>query len=96
MTTDKYGFRKLLAVFAALYCDLVKAACGGRKLIDTAAKALGIRTKEQCVYLVAIERRKTVRIRARGEFIVELAKAIQKGGNRRMIRPRDNMISTGN
>jgi hypothetical protein len=35
--------------FAALYCDLVKAVCGGRKLIDTAAKALGIRTKEQCV-----------------------------------------------
>jgi hypothetical protein len=42
--------------FAALYCDLVKAYVG-RKLIDTAAKALRIRTKEQCVYLGAIERR---------------------------------------
>ena len=47
--------------------------------MDTAAKALRIRTKAQCVYLEAIERRRPVRFEREANFTVELAKAIQKG-----------------
>ena len=65
--------------FAALYCDLVKAVCGGRKLIDTAAKAFTYQNEGAMCLPGCHRATKTVRIGARGEFIVELAKAIQKG-----------------
>jgi hypothetical protein len=95
MTTDKYGFENSLR-FAALYCDLVKAVCGVRKLIDTAAKALRIRTKAQCVYLGAIERRRLCELEREANSLSNWPRRFRRDGDRRMIRPRDNMVSTGN
>jgi len=58
MTTDKYGFKKLLAICCPVLRSGKSGMWGAANLIDTAAKALRIRTKEQCIYLVAIERRR--------------------------------------